>query len=303
MKCYYHSDADGIESAHQVLLHWRKLNPNYEFNKYDFVRVDHRSKINIYEIYTNETVFIVDFSFKPEVLRELLKITKNVIWIDHHISAIEAYDGFEHDIWGIRKDGIAASMLAYIYFNHMVEGNDYGNPKEFNSSYIKKAQMITKYISLRDTGDYTPGDDVDLFTTAFHAIDIITPNDDILYKLHDDVYANLLLNMDGPSMFRYKNTMNARYINSRGFKCKFEGYNAYACNIGMVGSDAFDKLVNKDKYDILITFIFTGEFYNYTIYPVKEGIEAYKIAEKYGGGGHSGSAAFRSKELLLKKVG
>lgn len=38
----------------------------------------------------NEQIYIVDFSISSEEMRELLKITKDITWIDHHKTAIEA---------------------------------------------------------------------------------------------------------------------------------------------------------------------------------------------------------------------
>ena len=63
----------------------------------------------------DEQVYIVDYSIIPDEMRELLNITKDVTWIDHHKTAIEKYKEFEHEIRGVRYDGVSGCMLTYCY--------------------------------------------------------------------------------------------------------------------------------------------------------------------------------------------
>ena len=72
------------------------------------------------KIEKDERVFIVDFSIEPEDMRELLKITKNVVWIDHHKTTIEKYQDFESCIPGIRMTGpgISGASLTCWYFRN-----------------------------------------------------------------------------------------------------------------------------------------------------------------------------------------
>lgn len=302
MKCYYHTDADGLVAAFHVLKMWKCTHPNYEFNKYDFIRVDYSTNINVHEISQNENIFIVDFSFTPDVMREVLKITQNVTWIDHHISAIQRYENFEYDIPGVRYSGVAGCMLTWLYFNQMTDMGKYeGSPKELDLSMIEKAPLVTKLVANRDVWQFEKGDDTDLFTTSFCAMDIVNPNDPQLWELDsDDAYTRNAIEEAVP-MCRYKAVTHARYANSRGFETVFEGYKTYALNIALVGSDVFDNLVNRDDYELFMIFLFNGTEFNYTLYPNREGISAAEIAMKYGGGGHVGAAGFRSPDLLVRK--
>ncbi len=46
---------------------------------------------------TGRTVYIVDFSYAPEVMVQICERAAQVVWIDHHKSAIEAMEGIKPD--------------------------------------------------------------------------------------------------------------------------------------------------------------------------------------------------------------
>ena len=83
MKCFYHNDADGKCSAFWVKLSagLTDLENNY---KDEFIEMDYSKPFPMDKINKDEMVYIVDFSISPEEMRSLLKITKDVTWIDHH---------------------------------------------------------------------------------------------------------------------------------------------------------------------------------------------------------------------------
>lgn len=67
-------------------------------------------------ISTFSKIVAVDISFPPEVMIEL-KSMGNVIWIDHHDSAISSSIKFGYDdLPGIRKNGTAACELTWSFF-------------------------------------------------------------------------------------------------------------------------------------------------------------------------------------------
>src|SRR4051812_1051914 len=43
-----------------------------------------------FQKYVDKQLVIVDFSFPPEVMLKMLDFCDNIIWIDHHKSAVEA---------------------------------------------------------------------------------------------------------------------------------------------------------------------------------------------------------------------
>ena len=116
----------------------------------------------------DEQIYIVDYSISTDEMRQLLKITENVTWIDHHKTAIDKYQDFEHEIRGVRYDGIAGCMLTYCYIHHMTQRGE-GDIKQFDISMIKDAPMFTKLIADWDVWKFDYGDDTRHFITAFNA--------------------------------------------------------------------------------------------------------------------------------------
>ena len=90
----------------------------------------------------------------------------------------------------------------------------------------------------------------------------------------------------------------AEYVKRMSFDTVFEGHKCRAVNISLANMSLFDAIRDDSKYDMYITFAFTGNQYLYSLYSSK--INVAKIAEKYGGGGHAGAAGFRSCKLLIK---
>lgn len=103
MKCFYHLDLDG-KCAGYLVWHYACLREEDEKPE-NFIKINYGMEFPLNKIEKDERVFIVDFSIEPEDMRELLKITKNVVWIDHHKTTIEKYKDFESYIPGIRMTG------------------------------------------------------------------------------------------------------------------------------------------------------------------------------------------------------
>lgn len=81
----------------------------------EYIKINYGIEFPFDSIGKNEIVYIVDYSISPEEMDKLLEITSNVIWIDHHKSAIEKYKNYDKDVKGLRYDGIAGCMLTYCY--------------------------------------------------------------------------------------------------------------------------------------------------------------------------------------------
>lgn len=282
MKCFYHVDADGICAGYWVNHYTQQLK-----EKREFFKIDYGMKFPMDEIGKNETVYIVDFSIEPEEMEELLRITKNVIWIDHHATAIKKYKSFDKTIKGIRYDGIAGCMLTWLYFNEAVP------PCE---DKIKTAPYFTRLIADYDVWKFEYGDETRHFHMAFETEDI-SPESETWDYMFLDAYVEDMISSGG-KISQYRDTWAKTYCEVLGFETKFEGLRAYALNLGMCGSDYFKSVADKD-YDILIGFSFDGDGWRYSLRSSK--VDVSKLAEKFGGGGHVGAAGFKSKELLVRK--
>ena len=293
MKCFYHNDSDGKCAGFWVSLSVGLT--DYELYGSKFIEIDYRMRFPIETIKPNEQIYIVDFSISPDEMRDLLKITKDVTWIDHHKTAIEKYANFEYDIRGIRYDGIAGCMLTYCYIHHMTQRGQ-GDIKPFNISMTEDAPKFTKLIADWDVWKFDFGDDTRFFQTAFNAYDFKPSSKNWLKFLDEPVREQLMIN-EGMTMAQYRDNWAKEYI-KMGFETEFEGYKCFALNLGMANSEYF-KSLPEGKYDILMPFSFDGALFKVSMY--SKTVDVSKIAIKYGGGGHKGASGFQGKELPFEK--
>ena len=298
MKCFYHNDADGkcagfwvFQCAGMTDIH----------GHCDFIEMSYEKPFPMNTINPNEQIYIVDYSIYPDEMRELLKITTDITWIDHHKTAIEKYDGFEYYIRGLRYDGIAACMLTYCYLNHMTRCG-FGDIKPFDISMTKDAPMFTKLIADWDVWKFDYGDDTRKFITAFNSYDFCPESKEwgkFFYTgfCNDPTFETELLE-EGAAMIKYRDGWAKSYLERFGFETVFEGLKCFAVNLSNCNSEYF-KSLPEGKYDTFMSFAFNGEKWTVSMYSTTHDISG--ICKKHGGGGHAKAAGFTCVELPFKK--
>lgn len=293
MKCFYHDDADGICSGFWVASSVI-VNDKY-MDEPEFYDVNYRKKFPIEIIRKNEQIYIVDFSISPEEMRELLKVTENVTWIDHHKTAIQQYEDFEYNIRGLRYDGIAACMLAYCYLKHMTNRGE-GAIRPFDISMVNDAPLFTKLIADSDVFDFKYGDDTKCFFTAFCSYNFHPLSEKWGLFSNNGGYERKMIE-EGRIMKIYETAWAKDYL-KLGFDTIFEGYKCFAVNLGYSGIEFFDS-IPEGLHDIFISFAFDGIQHVVSMYSKTADVSV--IAKKYGGGGHKMAAGFQCIELPFKK--
>lgn len=297
MKCFYHIDEDGKCAAFWV----NKLAKHYDGYEKEFIPINYGMDFPFDTIHQEEQIYIVDFSILPEQMEQLLKVTENITWIDHHISAIRRYDNFSHAIKGIRYDGIAGCMLTYCYLKHMIkieQNNGSVTCVPFNITMTEDAPMFTKYIADFDIWKFDYGEDTKAFEMGLQLYENLEPESPTWESFYnDDCVCNDTIN-DGKLLLIYRDNWAKEYCECCGFETEFEGYKCFAMNLAMISSDHF-KSVNEEEYDMFIGFSYNGKSWNYSLRSTK--VDCSQIAMKYGGGGHKGAAGFSSDKLLVYK--
>lgn len=296
MKCFYHDDADGICAGFWIASNVIINDSVYYNDKPEFYEVNYLRKFPIKIVRPNEQVYIVDYSIDPNEMRELLGITKNVTWIDHHKTAIEKYENFEHNIRGIRFDGISACMLTYCYVKHMTLGGE-GDIKPLDRAMTNDAPLFTKFIADSDVFDFKYGDDTRHFFTAFNAYDFKPQSGKWIKFENNDNYEMKMIE-EGKIMALYEKAWAKDYM-KLGFETIFEGNKCFAVNLGYSEIDFFDG-IPEGVYDIFISFAFDGTQYVVSMY--SKTVDVSLIAKKYDGGGHKMAAGFQCKDLLFRRL-
>jgi oligoribonuclease NrnB/cAMP/cGMP phosphodiesterase (DHH superfamily) len=298
MKVFYHSDNDGKCAGFWV----KELATPDEKYDTEFIKMDYNIDFPFETIKPNETVYIVDYSISTEEMDKLFNITTNIIWIDHHKSAIERYENYDKEIKGLRYDGIAGCMLTYCYLKHMTDRGN-GEVKSFSSEMTEDAPEFTKLIADYDVWTFEYGDKTRAFEKGF-TLFLHEPEDEIWDDLltESDLFNNTTLTLSniissGKTIIEYRKNMMRDYCEKKGFEAVLDGNKCFAVNMAMMGTDDFI-IPNVEDYDILISFSFDGMNWNYSLRSTK--IDCAELAMKYGGGGHKGAAGFSQKEFILE---
>lgn len=298
MKVFYHSDNDGKCAGFWV----KELATPDEKYDTEFIKMDYNIDFPFETIKPNETVYIVDYSISTEEMDKLFNITTNIIWIDHHKSAIERYENYDKEIKGLRYDGIAGCMLTYCYLKHMTDRGN-GEVKSFSSEMTEDAPEFTKLIADYDVWTFKYGDKTRAFEKGF-TLFLHEPEDEIWDDLltESDLFNNTTLTLSniissGKTIIEYRKNMMRDYCEKKGFEAVLDGNKCFAVNMAMMGTDDFI-IPNVEDYDILISFSFDGMNWNYSLRSTK--IDCAELAMKYGGGGHKGAAGFSQKEFILE---
>jgi oligoribonuclease NrnB/cAMP/cGMP phosphodiesterase (DHH superfamily) len=278
-KIYYHNDLDG-RCAGAIALRSDYLKKQKE--PCDLFEVDYNDEVAIDKIGLDETLIILDYSFKPAKMNRILEKTKNILWIDHHESAFEFINEYSRKIEGLRDGKYSACELAWKYFHG-------------DNTAVPKAVIL---IGDHDRWELKYGEMSENFCIGMYAHHH-HPKDEIWDRLLTAGSSDLIVEIrkEGSICRRVRDNFCLDYAARYGFECDFEGHKCFAMGLYKFGTEAFGEKIK--TYDICISFEFDGN--NYVVSLYSEKINVARIAERYGGGGHKGAAGFVMKELPIRK--
>ena len=286
MKCFYHNDLDGKSAA--ALIWARTENPR----KQDFIKVDYNKSVpDPCMVWPNEQVFIVDYSFTEPTKHQLTGIlakTKDVVWLDHHLSSQELLDNDKelndtffnhycdcamvnpHATIDMEKSG---AMLVWEYFNPEVEAPEYIKYIDDYDRWVHQYEESILYKLFVESYMHEPWDEI--WEDMLYRDMLSMVNEGGVIKRFDDV----------------KNTKEARAIS---FESTILGIPCIAiCKPG--NSSALAEKFS--QYPLGIVFQYRNGTYTYSVY--SKTVNCKEIAEYFGGGGHKGAAGFTSDYIVL----
>jgi oligoribonuclease NrnB/cAMP/cGMP phosphodiesterase (DHH superfamily) len=266
--CFYHNDADGRCSAAIVR---RALGPSVELRG-----IDYGDPIPWDVIERTSKIVIVDFSLPLEDMRRVQK-TSELVWIDHHKTALEALAELKN-IAGMRSLEEAACVLTWQTF--------------FPKVPIPKAVL---YVGDRDTWRFAYQETA-AFGEALRQEDTRPENDNLWKPLLDDD-PNLVKEMTqrGEILHRARLHRITQQINRYGFEATFEGYRTLVINIR--GSGEMGAEIRKLGYQIGYCYLEAEQNEEWVTFVTlySDRVDVSEIARKFGGGGHAGAAGFSFK--------
>ena len=263
----YHANCpDGFSAAWAA---WKKLK-----TKANYLPVEHQTPPP--QGLEGKTLYMLDFTYSLEIIKELVKKNKKIVIIDHHTAAYRAIQKFWRfglqNIEMIAENENSGAVLAWKYFH----------PK-------KPLPAIAKYV-----------EDGDLW--KFHlpnAKEIIAVIDDENHNFKDwEALAKKLekpktrkeIIKDGSIILEHKKRTIGRLV-SKSKEVKFHGHKAKVVNSPIFPSEIGNELVHQGA-DIGIIWYDDGRKFKVSLRS-DGSVNVAKIAEKYGGGGHKPAASFR----------
>lgn len=285
MLCIYHSaDHDGKGSAAIV----KYLNKDCELLGYNY-----DCEIPYEEIDKHDSIVICDISFPMEYMFKLHN-TKDLIWIDHHASAIEAYENYLTKanclgIKGNRSIKKAAIELTWEYFLPQ-----------------KEIPLGVKLLALNDLFDLKDKR-VRPFEFAFQSLGVNRPYEKVWKELFENKLDISLMVEKGKAILSYIKHRDYRLSRNMTFEGTYLGLRFLAANMPQAGSDFFDSLDNVENYDFLISFSLNKRSkWNLSFRTTKDHVDVSQIASTLGGGGHkkaSGASGLdKLPDFLLNNV-
>lgn len=282
MKCFHHNDLDGHCAGALVRMYMDDENEHY--SRSDFIESDYRS-LDIDKVEPFEQVIFVDYSFTETTehyLRKLIHMGCDIIWIDHHTSSINLCKENPdlNALEGIRNEDYSGAALTYMYL--------------YNVSY----PMVPEYVKL--VSDYDTWK-LDRPEPALFKLGMDAQDNDVDSNIWDQL-ASLSYMMDdiiedGRTINRYLDLDLKSYRESYGFEATTQdGDIVYVVN-RKSNSWIFGELI--DKYVAVISYVFDGTQYVYSVFSSDANFDCSEFAETYGGGGHKGAAGFTSNQLVF----
>lgn len=278
--CYYHSsDLDGHCSGAIVKEKFPSalcfgINYGYTF---------HWDKVN-----SNDIIYMVDFSLPIEDMIRLAGLVKELIWIDHHVTAIraakEAGFGKLFNVTQVTEIGRAGCELTWEHlFPVMKMPNgvrllgrydvwDHSDPNTLPYQYGLRISDTRPHVSMEA-----------IWEPIFSDLD---------YFFKKTISA-------GEAIVKYNNHSNEIYCRSHAYETTFEGHKCIVANRGVTNSSLFDSIFDPEKHDFALVYSFCNKgIWLISLYSGNNPrVDVSQIAKKYGGGGHKGAAGFNVKEL------
>jgi oligoribonuclease NrnB/cAMP/cGMP phosphodiesterase (DHH superfamily) len=281
MYCFYHSsDFDGHCSGAIV---------KYKYPEVNLKAIDYSDEFDFNLIEKNDTIFMVDFSLKPDDMLKL-KDMCDLIWIDHHKSAIEYSKEYNYsDISGIRDLSKAACELTWFYLNN----------------HVKMPQAV-HLLGRYDVWDLFKFPNILEFQNGLKIFDTNPENQGLWKKLFDnssinDINVEKIIEI-GKYIIQYKKQESTFLINRDGFLVKFHNILFLVINRSAISSQFFENYKRLEETSIrpecFLAFYYNGinKKWIYSMYKLPNSeYDILSIAKEYGGGGHASACGFTSE--------
>lgn len=287
---FHHDDLDGQASGaiiknYMLKTYGEKVESKIHTYECDYDIDNQKKLIEEAAITKDDVVYIVDFCFDTDIMDYIYSIVeKNMVWIDHHITAFQKMKDKQDMIVGVRHKDYSATYLCWTYC--------------FSTENMP---IWVKYI---DTFDCWKNEDKEQWENIImpfkygmesQITDLNDPSNiwDIFFNEEPNSIVESLI-IKGKIIKQYITKRNTEQAKKAAYVIKFEGKKALVINKMGQGSLSLDPIFDEDEHDMMITYSIGSDKKVYVgLYTPKQHIHVGNIAKKYGGGGHQGAAGFQ----------
>ena len=263
VKCFYHDDLDGFCSGAIVQL-------KYPHAK--CMKIDYGDSFDWNSIDKTDTVFMVDFGLQP--FDEMLKLNQmcNLIWIDHHDTALTNQEKSGIKLQGLQRLGSAGCELTWEYLFP-------------NESMPRFVSLLGDYDEWRNQDKEKWNNEVMPFEYAMqgYSEENLQPNSHLWLELDDEKINKIIEN--GKTIIGFLTKYNKEATQKYAYTIELEGFKFLCLNTPHRGSFLVESTYKEDKYDGVMIWRYNGNNCTFSFYTTKDNVHVGNIAQKYGGGG------------------
>lgn len=258
---------------------------------------DYKDPIPDFEQFRGEEVIMIDITFPLNKIIELSAKVSHLTIIDHHISFAK---DFHTDILNstysetLKTITVVRPKLKYVY-ELGVAACEIGWKYLFPYKTIPYAiSLIGRYDTWRkDEGDWQ-GETLPFKYYMYgqcNSVESFPKELLIIGSTNLNAINHSILT--GRSIMKYQEMMDESATRAFSFdKEVYNGLRALVLNIPYFNSESLKTKYNKEDYDIMIGFCYTGNKWSVSLRSDKPEVDVSIIAKNKGGGGHKGAAGF-----------
>lgn len=260
--CIYHANCtDGFGAAYAMWKRWKDA--EYIPASYGGEPPDVAGK----------DVYVLDFSYSEDQMRELAEKANSVTVLDHHKTAQEALQKLidERVIDGEFNMDKSGAVLAWEYFH-------VGEP----------VPQLLLYVQDRDLWRW----ELRYTKEVILALRSYDMDFQVWDELTDDIYG---LTLNGHAINRYYQKQLQELVSQTKVKQRVCGHDVWVANVpGFMASEAGHIL--GEGMPFALTYYEKGGVRYFSARSAEDGVDVSEIAKLHGGGGHKHAAGFKLEE-------
>jgi len=215
----------------------------------------------------NKTVYCLDFVYREKLQRDLKKIVRRLVCIDHHISSQREVTLADEYVFNIRHSG---AVLAWQYFYKH-----------------KPVPLLLSYVEDTDLWEFR----LPSSRAVFAYINFNKPSFKIWNRLSKEIATKKRDFLKKGALILANEERLIKEVSEKSYLVSFGGKRVLAVNSPLFRSELGNLLTKKRPPLAIVWYNRDGNTARISLRSVGR-CDAAKIAEKYGGGGHKHAAMF-----------